>query len=105
MYGCRIELQHDQAQAFFEEALYPDLEELQRRDAFLEQLEQEMNLQIHGSSIIMEIPDVNIDMLLNTEKTYISIEDLPCTLALGTTVNIEKRVSAYTIRPTIDIAA
>ena len=53
----------------------------------------------------MEIPDVNIDMLLNTEKTYISIEDLPCTLALGTTVNIEKRVSAYTIRPTIDIAA
>lgn len=51
MYGCRIELQHDQAQAFFEEALHPDLEELQRRDAFLEQLEQEMNLQIHGSSI------------------------------------------------------
>lgn len=105
MYGCRIELQHDQAKAFFEEVLHPDMEELQRRDAFFERLEQEINYQVNGSSITMEIPDVDIDMLLGAEKKYTAANDLSYSLSLGTTANIKNRDSAYSIKATQNIAA
>lgn len=105
MYGCRIELQHEQAQAFFDDAAHPDIEELRRRDSFLEQLAQESNFQMRGLNATAEIPDINFDMLFSAEDAYIPIVDLPCTLTLGTTVNIQNRDTAYLIRPIIDIAA
>lgn len=105
MYGCRIELQHDQAQTFFEEALHPDMEELQRRDAFFEQLEEEMDYQIDGANITIEIPDVDIDALLNEGKAYIQTDNFLYVSALNITDGVESQDHAYTIKASIDVAA
>ena len=68
-YGCRILLQHDQAQRFFEEAMNPVMEGLQRRDAFLATLNAECPIRMEGSEIVMEIPDVDITALMDDEST------------------------------------
>ncbi|MCI8440692.1 MAG: hypothetical protein HFF73_14510 [Oscillospiraceae bacterium] len=57
-HGCTIFLQHEHAQDFFVEAMNPDFQELQRRDAFLSELEAEYRIRTEGVDLVMKIPDL-----------------------------------------------
>ena len=67
-YGCTIPLEHDQAQSFYESAMHPDIDELTRRDQFLQRVKRELPYRTEGTDIIATIPDIDIDALLNTGK-------------------------------------
>ena len=63
-----IRLQHEHAKKFFEDALQPDIEELKRRDSFLARLQQECPVYTDGTSLITEIPDIDIAALLGNSE-------------------------------------
>lgn len=66
--GAIIGLQHRNAARFFEEAMHPDLEELQQRDAFLAKLERECPVRTEGSDLITTIPDIDVAVFLGKNK-------------------------------------
>lgn len=55
---CTVYLQHEYAKSFFDDAIHPDLNELARRDAFLEKIHQELQIYVDGSDLVAEIQDV-----------------------------------------------
>ena len=58
--GCRIKLQHEFAQAFFDEAMHPDTEALDRRDRFFAEAEKSCPYRNEGNDLVAEIPDINL---------------------------------------------
>ena len=77
-YGSTIRLQHEYAARFFEEAMNPDIEELQQRDAFFESLERECPIRVEGTDLVSEIPDIDVATLLGLKREcsdYIAIND------------------------------
>lgn len=50
---------------FFEEAMHPDLDELRRRDEFLNRIASEMNIRYEGDDIVADIPDIELEALTN----------------------------------------
>lgn len=66
--GTIIGLQHQHAARFFEEAMHPNLQELQQRDAFLAKLKRECPVRIEGADLIATIPDIDIATLLGKNK-------------------------------------
>lgn len=60
-YGRTIRLQHEYAARFFDEAMSPDMNELQQRDVFLEKLEQECPIRVEGTDLISEVPDIYLE--------------------------------------------
>lgn len=69
-YGCTVLLQHNEAKAFFEEARHPNLEALQRRERFFEEIQQTLHLRREGSDLITTIPDLDIAALMAPLTTY-----------------------------------
>lgn len=63
-----IKLEHEQAKAFIEQAIHPDLEELARRDATLKKMAEECPIRIEGTTIIAKIPDTDIAAILRQGK-------------------------------------
>lgn len=63
-YSCTVRLQHTYAQSFFDAAMHPDLDELQRRDDFLAELEAAYPIHTEGTDIVAEIPDIDITALM-----------------------------------------
>lgn len=63
-YGVTIRLQHEHARDFFESLAHPDIEALRRRDAFFAELDREYPMRTDGTDLIMEIPDIDIEKLL-----------------------------------------
>ena len=73
-----IRLQHEFAAPFFEEAMHPSVEELQRRDLFLESITSELSCRLDGEDIVSEIPDIDLTVDKQPEKVnYIPLSRLP----------------------------
>jgi len=77
-YRYRVFLQHEYAQMFFEAALHPDLEELRRRDRFFEQIAQETPYYDDDGDLITEIPDIDVELLMEVGKQYQQLKDFQC---------------------------
>lgn len=69
-YRCRVLLQHEYAQAFFDAALHPDLEELRRRDRFFEQIAQDTPYYDDDGDLVTEIPDIDVKLLMGAVIQY-----------------------------------
>lgn len=80
-YGCTVLLQHNEAKAFFEEAMHPDLEALQRRDRFLEEIQRTLHPRKEGTDLVATIPDIDIAALLAPQVTYQTQNTLRCELS------------------------
>ena len=66
--GTIIGLQHKRAFQFFEDAMHPDLEELQQRDVFLAKLERECPVRIEGADLVTTIPDIDAATLAGVKS-------------------------------------
>ena len=66
--GTIVGLQHQHAGRFFEEAMHPDLEELQQRDVFLAKLERECPVRIEGADLVTTIPDIDAATLAGVKS-------------------------------------
>lgn len=58
---CTILLQHNGAKMFFDEALHPNIDELLKRDQFLEKIQDEYQIRCVGTDWVMEILDIDIN--------------------------------------------
>lgn len=106
MYGSTILLQHEYAQSFFEEAMCPDIEELERRDAFLTRLQQECPIHTEGTDLVTEIPDVDIAMLLSDKSSYVSVNVSSYhKISINEIDNEKYRLLAYDPRLMLNVAA
>lgn len=105
-YGCTIPLEHDQAQSFFESAKHPDIDELTRRDQFLQRVKKELPYRTEGADIIATIPDIDIDALLNMGKDkYASTPSGYMMVPVLEELREVNQPSSYLIERTINIAA
>lgn len=91
-YGCTVRLRHGDAQAFFEAAMRPDLEELRQRDAFLAALERECPVRAEGDGLVTQIPDMDVSALLGDKAEYIAAY----TLSVHTQAEGSENRPAYT---------
>lgn len=73
--SCRIDLEHDFAASFFENAMHPNVEELQRRDAFFSRMQEEFPCWVEGTDIVAEIPDFDIAELICVPNKYPIVVD------------------------------
>lgn len=105
-YGCTIPLEHDQAQRFFESAKHPDIDELTRRDQFLQRVKKELPYHTEGTDIIATIPDIDIDALLNMGKEkYASTPSRYMMVSVLEELRTVNQPSSYLIERTMNIAA
>ncbi len=79
--GCRVLLTHDAAQSFFDEAMHPDMESLERRDAFFAALHEELSCRMDGTDLIEDIPDIELSSLPNVD-TYSSVKNFIVSFSL-----------------------
>ena len=102
-YGCTIPLEHDQAQSFYESAMHPDIDELTRRDQFLQRVKRELP---YRTDIIATIPDIDIDALLNMGKEkYASTPSRYMMVSVLEELRTVNQPSSYLIERTMNIAA
>ena len=105
MNSDRMILPHKDAQAFFESALHPDWNELQRRDRFLSQIEEQVQIQ-DGIPTSYLADDLDIEGLLGTCNGYFPFEDADWTFSI--TISSHSHDSykeAYMVFSEQDIAA
>lgn len=62
--SARILLEHERAKEFFEQTMHPDLDELRRRDAAIAKMNAECPIRVEGTSIIVDIPDIDIASII-----------------------------------------
>lgn len=65
-----IRLCHKSAQQFFRKAMHPDIEELKRRDDFIEEFLGEYQVYTDGTDFVIEIPDVDVTSMMEESNGY-----------------------------------
>ena len=96
-FECRIRLQHDLAQSFFNDALHPNMDELRRRDSAIAELDKVHPFRNEGTDLVAEIPDIDIEALLDGANIFYRYR---VDLQVNTSY-----VSMFTVGPMVDVAA
>ena len=106
MNSCRVFLQHEFAQAFFDEALHPDTAELSRRDSFISELTRTCQYWNEGSDLVSEIPDIDVAALLCPDSVYRAIKMVSFSMQPIIGMEIEKYQSTdYSVELMLEVAA
>lgn len=98
----RIALQHEYARDFFNSALMPDFEELDRRDAFLSSISAHIEYKSNGN-MTTEIPDIDVRALMAKKDKYLQIGEFLSCIALE--FDKTEEFEAYSVINEQDIAA
>lgn len=85
--GCTILLRHEDAQAFFEETLHPNLAVLERRDAFFKEIDGKISGRTEGTDLVEDIPDIDISSLLGCGKAYRPLKQFLATSIQSSTLS------------------
>ena len=62
-HGCMVWLDHNYIQDFYDSVNRPNIDELNQRDLFLQQIMQEVPYRMEGTDIVASIPDIDISAL------------------------------------------
>lgn len=103
-YGCMVWLDHNHVQDFYESANNPNIDELNRRDLFLQRISQEVPYRMEGADIVVNIPDIDISALTSTPlDVYKQIYNMYMTFLPEQ--EVQKSINSYSFEPIMNIAA
>lgn len=96
-YGCRILLKHGEAQTFFEKAMHPDIEPLERRDSFFARIKEELSCRVDGTDLVEDIPDIDISSLLTPKDVYSPAKEFLCSISLDVKASLLNSVEVQSV--------